>query len=73
MHLKMCLFQVNCVRSCMNVMLSTDPADRSAVQWGSSGVTKIQREARAVLLRCSVCVCVCVLCCVCLVGECVYL
>ena len=42
--------QVNCVRSCMNVMLSTDPAERGVVAWGSNAIRRIQKKARANLL-----------------------
>ena len=56
--------QINRVRSCMNIMLSTDPAERSVVAWGDHAVRKIQSEARRTLQRC-VCVCACVCVCVC--------
>ena len=44
----------------MNIMLSTDPAERSVVAWGDHAVRKIQSEARRTLQRCVLCVCACV-------------
>ena len=44
----------------MNIMLSTDPAERSVIAWGDHAVRKIQSEARRTLQRCVLCVCVCV-------------
>lgn len=35
----------------MNVMLSTDPSERSVVAWGDYAIQKIQSEARNTLLR----------------------
>ena len=34
----------------MNVMLSTDPAERGVVAWGSNAIRRIQKKARANLL-----------------------
>jgi hypothetical protein len=42
---------VNCVRSCMNIMLSTDPSERDVVAWGTDAVRKIQKEARYKLVE----------------------